>query len=616
MSEEQPQAEPTEPNPAAPPQPIFFGRGGLLFGVWNGPQKTAPRRVWILLGPWAEEDKSARRTMSEGAQALAARGEASLLFCPRGQGDSGGDFASCSLEMWAADVRDAIAEARRAFPDAPICALGVRGGALLLLELARAAPGPAIFERVILVEPILRGKRVLSELQARQKLRANLTQHEGAGVEQVLGADESAPRDTPQVLDEGREPIASTSSQAGALDFDGWAWGKYLREGLDEWSADSISREQLSRLATRVEVLQVGPRDTLAPPLAAWCREREVHADFLRAQPFWSLLDHSNSRALWQKVWPESDTPQAAQVLAGHSQVLESPSEAAEQALSWRNERGETLVGVRHRAQTGTSSRGVIVMLHGWSGYKSGPHQMLARAARFFAPRGWDVVRFDFAGRGDSQGDAALATLDTMAQDTSAVVKWCREPLGQNVILLGLCSGCEVALGALDEEVGALCLWSAPVFAAQASAARDNRKRARHLAQYAKKLLRPQTYLKILRGEVNTKAVGAVVSAKGGESKNEESGLPGQLPRGWRQAALGGFEHWLGRARPLLLVYGTADPTTNEALSWYRGQVALSPAPPPRTRAIEGANHSYYGLAWEREVFEATAKWLDEEVTP
>jgi alpha-beta hydrolase superfamily lysophospholipase len=618
--------------PSDPPQPKYFGRGGSLFGVWRGPQSA--REVWLVLPPWAEEDKSARRTLTEGAMHLASQGAASLLFCTRGQGDSRGDFARASLSAWLDDVREAIAHAQAVHPNASLHAIGVRGGALLLLELARhledredqQAP---LFGRVVLIEPILGGKRVLSELRARQKLRANMTQHEGAASEATIGADESASRGTPQVLDEGREPIASASATDGApdiVDFDGWAWGKSLRGDIEGWSADSIGREHLTRLAAHAQVLQVGPRDTLAPALERWCKERDVEASVLRAQPFWSLLDHGESSELWTKVLPEVDVahpetrhPSPAQVLAPH----EGESDEAQQALVWRGGRGEALVGVLHRASGGRQeSRGVLVLLHGWSGYKSGPHQMLARAGGFFSARGWDVVRFDFAGRGDSDGDASLATLATMAQDTRDVLAWCRQSLGkpeqnvqQNIVLLGLCSGCEVALGALSEEVDevrALCLWSAPVFAARASAARDNRKRARHLAQYARKLLRPQTYLKLLRGEVNTKAVGSVVTARGGESKNEETGLPGQLPRGWREWALQGFERWLERAYPLLLIYGTADPTTNEALAWYREQIAFSPAPPPRTRAIGGANHSYYGLAWEREVFEATAAWLDE----
>ncbi len=599
-----------------PPRPFFFGRGGSLFGVWRG--ASSVREVWIFIPPWAEEDKSARRTLTEGALHLSSQGAAVLLFNPRGQGDSGSDFGAASLSDWIEDLQAAISHARSIYPHAPLNALGVRGGALLLLELARQleeSRGEVLFERVLLIEPILQGKRVLSELQARQKLRAGLTLQEAQA---ASGLALEAPVDSPQVLDEGAAGFQSPQVLAGtkAIDFDGWAWGSRLREEVKAWDANAVSSGQLNRLASAVQVLQVGPRESVLPALAQWCEARSVRAQALRAQPFWNLLDHAGSAALWQIVAPDERLPVAPAAFEGANVPLQD--EGAEEALSWLNERGQSLIGVLHRASsTWGASRGTVVLLHGWSGYKSGPHQMLARAGRFLAARGFDVVRFDFAGRGDSDGEADLATLATMAQDTRVVLKWCRErnpdpeQSSGKIILIGLCSGCEVAVGAVDEGVAAMSLWSAPIFAAQASGAskaRDNRKRLHHLASYARKLLRPQTYRKLLRGEVDTKSVVAVAKAKGGENRNIESGEPGQLPRGWRAQALASFAKWLGSRRPLLLVYGTADPTTQEALEWYRAQSNSAPA----THLVEGANHSYYGLAWEREVFEATAKWLDE----
>jgi hypothetical protein len=56
----------------------------------------------------------------------------------------------------------------------------------------------------------------------------------------------------------------------------------------------------------------------------------------------------------------------------------------------------------------------------------------------------------------------------------------------------------------------------------------------------------------------------------------------------------------------MLLVYGTADPTTEEALAWYREQAKQT----PDVQLIEGANHSYYGVGWEREVIDTTREWL------
>jgi pimeloyl-ACP methyl ester carboxylesterase len=107
-------------------------------------------------------------------------------------------------------------------------------------------------------------------------------------------------------------------------------------------------------------------------------------------------------------------------------------------------------------------------------------------------------------------------------------------------------------------------------------------------------------------GRLDTKSIQKAVAGGGGaESKNVEAQQAGQLPPGWRATALRRFQKF--RA-PLLLIYGTADPTTGEALSWYREHCQSQ----PHVHMVEGANHSYYGLAWEQEVVDVTLRWLNQ----
>ena len=331
---------------------------------------------------------------------------------------------------------------------------------------------------------------------------------------------------------------------------------------------------------------------------------------------------------------------------APSSTSLVSPSQASgnldEQAVVFRNATGQNLVGVWHAAQRENesvqsanatsanatsanatsanatksdvgSSDCAIVMLHGWSGYRTGPHQMLTRAAREFAASGNGVLRFDFTGRGDSDGETETATLATMADDARAAMRWCQsEKSVSRFVLLGLCSGCEVAFAcAAEREVVAVALWSAPVFAAGQSDKRRARKRIHLLKQYARKLLRPSTYAKLLSGRLDRASIGkAVAGGGGGENKNVESTSAGHLPPGWRDAALKKFQSFHA---PLLLVYGTSDPTTEEALAWHRARLSeIKGAAKVREHLVAGANHSFYGLAWEREVLETTRGWLQE----
>lgn len=275
----------------------------------------------------------------------------------------------------------------------------------------------------------------------------------------------------------------------------------------------------------------------------------------------------------------------------------------AERAVIFQNPQGENLVGVYH--EPSGPPRAAIVMLHGWSGTRCGPHQMLTRAARLFCEEGYAVLRFDFAGRGDSDGDTELATLATMQGDAQTAFAWVRAQTKAPLWVLGLCSGCEIVVAAADSTLSGAILWSAPIFAALPSEARAAKKRSENWRKYAVKLLNPATYLKILRGQVDTKAVSKAMAGGGGAaSKNVESDAPGQLPPGFRRGALA---RWQELKVPRLQIYGGADPITEEALQWYGENSGQS----PDIVLIEGANHSFYGLGWEKQVFEKTLQWLE-----
>ena len=275
-----------------------------------------------------------------------------------------------------------------------------------------------------------------------------------------------------------------------------------------------------------------------------------------------------------------------------------------ETPLTFLNASGETLVGVLH--QPAQTPRGALLFLHGWSGYRTGPHQMLTRAARHFGALGFASLRFDFAGRGDSEGDTEMATLATMRDDTfRALEQLQKQTSGEKIIAVGLCSGCEIAVAASSASWDGIALWSAPIFAALPEQSGQEKKRAANLGKYARKLLDPRTYLKIARGQVDTAAVGKAMKGGGGAAnKNVESREPGQLPPGFRAQSVANWKKYNG---PILQIYGDADPIAPDARVWYEKHSARLPL----VETVAGANHSFYGLEWEKQVFEITQKWLD-----
>ena len=235
-------------------QPLFFPSGAFqLFGIW----RAAPgvRRVWVICPPFAEEEKSARRTLTEVAVALQKRGEASLLFNYRGTGDSEGNFAEATLPHWRADIAAAIAVAQalaqqqQHTPEAQVGILGVRlGASLAYLERQRA-------QRLLLIEPILAGRSFLGQLNARQKMRAQM-----AGGGAVLPAG----------------------------DLDGWPLGEALRADLS-----ALDLKTPARFEGQSEVWGVGPRDQIAPPLQSFADALGATTRAIVMPAFWNLLDYT-----------------------------------------------------------------------------------------------------------------------------------------------------------------------------------------------------------------------------------------------------------------------------------------------------------------------------------
>ncbi len=266
---------------------------------------------------------------------------------------------------------------------------------------------------------------------------------------------------------------------------------------------------------------------------------------------------------------------------------------------------GAALRGVVHRPERVAASP--VLLFSGWGGTRYGPNGILVEAARRLAEEGRPAVRFDFRGRGDSDGAVGAHDLACHIEDAQAIAEWTRANVDErDPVLLGICSGGEVVVGALFAGVNAsaACLWSAPVFAAEGTAERKARKRAGYLKAYGAKLFRPETWRKLLAGEVRFDIIGRVLRGAGTHDKAADE--PEEL------SAEAAFTARCGGA---LLVYGSADPIAEEALPAYTALFDRVGCGSTRY-TIEGANHGFYALPWKREVIEVTRSWLAERAAP
>ncbi len=266
---------------------------------------------------------------------------------------------------------------------------------------------------------------------------------------------------------------------------------------------------------------------------------------------------------------------------------------------------GERLHGVWHQPpdSPGVKRRLAVLLLHGWSGTRLGPHRMLVEMARALAARGFHALRFDFRGRGESEGDAEKASLTTMIQDARAAGDFLLARSGaRSLALLGLCSGGEVAVGsAAHPAVRALALWSVPLVGPGARAQEGARSAATVLTTYLRKLRDPATWRKILKGEVHGKLVAQALS--GGAGRNLEAA------RRDEQRALTQSLHAFRGAT--LFVHGGADPGAGHIQESYQ-KICKENGIGARFHTLAGANHNFYSLAWKRELMATTLSWLED----
>jgi len=266
-------------------------------------------------------------------------------------------------------------------------------------------------------------------------------------------------------------------------------------------------------------------------------------------------------------------------------------------------ETDQRLVGVL--AEPEGSARGAgIVLLHGWSGYRIGPHRMLVDAARALCSAGCHTLRFDLRGRGDSSGDPATSDLDGMIEDARAARRLLIEQCGvRQTYWLGICSGGNVALGAasLDKGVDGLLLWSTPLFAPYKSKSQEVARRGMFLAEYARKLFRRETYAKLVRGRLRLGIIARILFGK------RRPADAGRDPRDSHRDIMKDLRGYPGRA---LFIYGSRDDEAIGAPELYENFCAEQGIP-AAFHTLEGANHSYYSVAWANEVIRLTREWLE-----
>lgn len=155
----------------------------------------------------------------------------------------------------------------------------------------------------------------------------------------------------------------------------------------------------------------------------------------------------------------------------------------------------KTLLGILTQpAEHEPGDRPVFVILNSGIIHRVGHHRMYVTLARALAGAGYQVLRFDLSGIGDSdsRGDG-LSPLDAVLADVREAVDWLvTARRARRIIMVGLCSGADHSLvsGIADPRVCGLVLLDPSI----------PPTRGYYLRYFLRHLARPQTWINTATG--------------------------------------------------------------------------------------------------------------------
>lgn len=116
------------------------------------------------------------------------------------------------------------------------------------------------------------------------------------------------------------------------------------------------------------------------------------------------------------------------------------------------------LASVLHEA----NSKKIVILAHGFTGSKHESGRLFVTAARSLAASGFNALRFDFTGSGDSSGEFNAMTPNTEIADLLAAIGWAKRHKYSRIGLLGLSMGGAVSICAASrsDSVDVLVTWS------------------------------------------------------------------------------------------------------------------------------------------------------------
>lgn len=246
---------------------------------------------------------------------------------------------------------------------------------------------------------------------------------------------------------------------------------------------------------------------------------------------------------------------------------------------------GHRLFGVLHTSDGGEKGPGVV-LFHGFTGNKIEPHRLFVNIARKLTTMGINVLRFDFYGSGDSEGDFKEMTFSGEVEDAFLAIDFIKQQKqvdSTRIGIIGLSMGGAIAAcvaGRRANEVKTTILLSA---------VSDFTVLSERLREGFPKELEEKA-----RAEGFLDYYGWPLSIRFIE----------ELPNIHPADEIKNFKN------PVLIVHGTKDEAVPVEAAHMFYNVLKDRLVETKLKIIEGSDHTYNSLIWEKEVLDTIIDWL------
>lgn len=313
--------------------------------------------------------------------------------------------------------------------------------------------------------------------------------------------------------------------------------------------------------------------------------------------------------------------------------------------VTFRNPAGHRLLGILHVPERSQVNAPAIVVLSPGIKSRVAPHRLYVKMARRLCDCGFLVLRFDYYGLGDSEGELderfvadlyGSIQVGRYVQDTIAAMDYLEKEHGvQRFVLTGLCGGAITGLLAAerDRRVDSLIGLGIPIILDSRSALQNKYKylttnELRRFRQgYLRKVLSPKSWLRLLMLRSDYRIIIKALFAplltpirtrlsRKNTAQQQQSPQSPEDAQNTNPYFAPAMLAVLASSRKVVLFFGETDRLYWEFEEKFHKRAAAEVAGQPgcfELRLIKGARHIFEEREHQEEVFQQMVAWLEQE---